>query len=293
MGDDSITTEGAGMRDSFDDEVSRGERFRFGDNWKQYLERLDARRIAQAESSICEMLGRARLDGMLWLDIGSGSGLFSLAAKRLGARVVSFDYDPSSVWCTNELKRRYYPNDSDWTVLRGSVLDRAFMATLPRADIVYSWGVLHHTGHMHQAITAAAAKVQPGGLFFLALYRKTILCWAWRIEKRFYSGTSDRIRSLIRNAWVAKTKLAFRIKGRDFNTMIADYGKDGGRGMDYYRDVDDGLGGYPYESITPSACRSFLASLGFSLVTEHALTQGISFATSSGCDEWLFKRNEH
>ncbi len=274
-----------------EDEIARGARYGFGANWREYLERLDETRIEQAVQSLSETLNRPSLDGKLWLDIGSGSGLFSLAARRLGARVVSFDYDPSSVWCTKELRRRNDPEDPDWTVLQGSVLDSAFMTGLPEADIVYSWGVLHHTGNMYEAIRRAAAKVRSGGLFFLALYRKTILCPAWKIEKRFYSGASERVRGLIRAAWVGKTRLSFRLKGRDFDAMVAGYGLGGGRGMDYYRDIDDWLGGYPYESITPKECRSALGELGFSLVTERASTQGVAIAMSSGCDEWVFRRD--
>ncbi len=274
-------------RPTFDE--AEGARYGFGENWKQYLALLDERRIVDAERSLSEWLGRPRLDGVTWLDIGSGSGLFSLAARRLGARVVSFDFDSGSVWCTAELRRRYFPNDADWTVHQGSVLDRDFMASLPEFDIVYSWGVLHHTGQMFSAIENAAAKVRSGGLFYLALYRKTILCPVWKVEKRFYSSAPERVRSWLRAAWIAKTRLAFRLKGRDFDSMVAEGSRAIGRGMDYVRDVDDWLGGYPYESITPPACREFLGGLGFSLVRERALTQGISIATSSGCDEWLFK----
>jgi 2-polyprenyl-6-hydroxyphenyl methylase/3-demethylubiquinone-9 3-methyltransferase len=265
-------------------------RYGFGDNWKKYLSLLDDRRIEQAERSLSEMLGRRRFDGLTWLDVGSGSGLFSLAARRLGARVVSFDFDPSSVWCTAELRRRYYRNDTDWTVLQGSVLDPEFMAALPDFDVVYSWGVLHHTGQMHRAIANAAHRVRPGGSFYVALYRKTIFCPAWRAEKRLYSRAPEGVRALLRAAWIGKTRLSFFVKRRDFEAMVAEYGEAGGRGMDYERDVDDWMGGYPYESITPRECRDLMRDLGFSLVTERALTQGISFATSSGCDEWVFRR---
>jgi 2-polyprenyl-6-hydroxyphenyl methylase/3-demethylubiquinone-9 3-methyltransferase len=144
---------------------------------------------------------------------------------------------------------------------------------------------------MREAIRMAAAKVKPGGLFFLALYRRTILCPAWKVEKRLFSGAPEPVRALLREAWIAKTRLAFRLKGKDFQAMLAGYGRGGGRGMDYYRDVDDWLGGYPYESITPPECRRFLGELGFTLVEERAVTQGVAVATSSGCDEWVFLRD--
>jgi 2-polyprenyl-6-hydroxyphenyl methylase/3-demethylubiquinone-9 3-methyltransferase len=272
------------------DALEAGEVYGFGANWKRYLELIDDGRVRRAEESLRGMLGRDHFRGATWLDIGSGSGLFSLAARRLGAEVTSFDYDPTSVWCTRELKRRHYPDDPGWTVHEGSVLDPAFMARLPSVDIVYSWGVLHHTGRMYDAIRNAAGKVKPGGLFFLALYRKTIFCELWKIEKRLYCAGPEALRAGLRRAWVAKTRHACRLKGRDFDTMVAHYTASTLRGMDYERDVDDWLGGYPYESLTPPECRDFMGGLGFTLVNERAVTQGVSYSLSNGCDEWVFRR---
>src|SRR5882724_12932471 len=121
--------------------VPEDGRFSFGDNWSSFLAHIDEGRIAEAEKSLQWLLGRQRLNGLRFLDIGSGSGLSSLAARRLGASVHSFDYDPASVGCTRELKARYYPEDQDWIVEPGSALDPDYIHSLPKADIVYSWGV--------------------------------------------------------------------------------------------------------------------------------------------------------
>src|SRR5215831_10451727 len=92
------------------------QRFAFGKNWSRFLELLNDERIAEAERSLKDYFGVEHLRGKGFLDVGSGSGLFSLAARRLGARVRSFDYDGDSVACTAELRRRYFPDDPLWIV---------------------------------------------------------------------------------------------------------------------------------------------------------------------------------
>ena len=170
-------------------EIARGERFAFGENWARYLGILDEARIGEAQESLRQMLEAEDLAGKSFLDIGSGSGLFSLAARRLGARVHSLDYDPESVACTAELKRRYFPNDPDWIVEEGSALDRDYLKSLGRFDVVYSWGVLHHTGKMWDALGAAMMPVAQGGKLFIAIYndtgKETI---RWRRIKRIYNA---------------------------------------------------------------------------------------------------------
>src|ERR1035438_9421685 len=130
------------------EEIAARERFAFGENWQRFLSLLDESRVLQAEDSLRRMLEVSDLRGKTFIDIGCGSGLFSLAARRLGARVQCFDYDPQSVACAQELRRRYFPQDPDWRVEEGSALDTGYLGGLGSFDVVYSWGVLHHTGAM-------------------------------------------------------------------------------------------------------------------------------------------------
>ncbi len=264
---------------SFEQEISRGERFRFGENWKGFLARLNDDRITQAERSLIEMLRSPRLEGKSFLDIGSGSGLFSLAARRLGARVFSLDYDPASVGCTQALRDRFFPADPGWEVTRGSVLDRPFMERLARYDIVYSWGVLHHTGRMLEAIDNAVDRVASGGVLFVALYRKTWLCPFWKLEKRAYCASPPAIQRVIRAAFGATLGLAYR---------ATHPGQIPRRGMDAENDLHDWLGGYPYESITPRDVKALLQSRGLRLREQRVKTEGV--ALTPGCDEYLFGR---
>jgi SAM-dependent methyltransferase len=268
-------------------QTATDRRFQFGANWRSFLDRLDEARIADAEKSLNGLLSCERLDGARFLDIGSGSGLSSLAARRLGARVVSFDYDPQSVNCTTMLRDRFFPNDSDWRVEPGSILDSAFLRKLGQFDVVYSWGVLHHTGAMHEAIENATRLVAPGGALVLALYQKTPLCGFWTLEKRWYCRASERAQARARALYVGLLRTAFALVRRDFASYVSNYA--GNRGMDFAHDVHDWLGGYPYESIGSDALGKLLGQLGFRQVRAkvHAASIGLF---GSGCNEYVYRR---
>ncbi len=143
-------------------EVRAGARFAFGRNWLRFLGLLDEERIRQAEKSLQDMLKLETLQGRSFLDVGSGSGLFSLAARRLGATVRSMDYDAQSVACSDELRRRYFPDDPHWIVEQASALDPQYLGGIGQFDVVYSWGVLHHTGQMWRGLSLIAPAVKPG-----------------------------------------------------------------------------------------------------------------------------------
>lgn len=276
------------LREAHAQEVARGERFEFGANWRSFLGTLDEARIAIAERSLAALLGTGDLCGRTFLDIGSGSGLSSLAAKRLGAAVTSFDYDPQSVDCTLELKRRYFPDDAEWRIESGSALDPEYLKGLGSFDIVYSWGVLHHTGAMWRAIELAAERVGVGGTLVLAIYNDQG-AWSnrWRKLKQFYcSGPLARalVFGTIVPYWVLRGLAADLIWRRNPLTRYRAYRTS--RGMSVVHDWRDWLGGYPFEVAKPEAVLSFLLQRGFEL--RNLTTSGGSI----GCNEFVFMREQ-
>ena len=272
-------------------EMQAGGRFAFGANWARLLNDLDETRIVDAEASLREMLGVVRLDGLRFLDIGCGSGLFSLAARRLGAEVHSFDFDPQSVACTLELRKRYFANDANWRIEVGSVLDRAYMAGLGSFDVVYSWGVLHHTGAMWLALERAINCVASGtGKLYIAIYNdqgwKSRLWW---LEKAFY----NRLPRWLQGPFVTVAgavvrllvilKYTIRLKPMVAFAPLASDRRE--RGMSARHDRIDWFGGFPYEFASFEVLTAYLEARGFSLI-------GAKRNTSHGCSEFAVQLDQ-
>jgi len=264
------------------------DRFAFGKNWLRFLEVLDEPRIRRAEASLLAMLKEATLRGRRFLDIGSGSGLFSLAARRLGATVHSFDLDPESVRCALELRRRYFPGDTGWRIEQGSTLDRDYVASLGHFDIVYSWGVLHHTGRMDEALANAALPVAPRGKLFIAIYNDLGSRTArWRIIKRTYNRLPHAVRPVFTAIASAPNEAKAFVNAcvrRDPLAYVRSWSAVGERGMSRWRDLVDWVGGYPYETATPEQIFDFYETRGFRLVTLKCGGVGL------GCNEFVFVR---
>ena len=259
------------------------QHFAFGENWQDYASRINEDHVDKAIVGMERLLTRDDLEGKSFLEIGSGSGIHSLSALRLGARqILATDIDPNSVSTSKSVLQRFAP-DADWESREVSVFDLQTQGF----DVVYSWGVLHHTGDMFGAIDKALAQVKPGGLLCLALYRKTALCWLWKLEKKFYFNAPGWVQRFLRWLFVAIFRMGCIAKGVNFQEYVDNYQSE--RGMSYYHDIHDWMGGYPYESISPEALISYVEPRGFEHVKSITRPGGMGIF-GSGCDEFVFRK---
>ena len=242
-------------------------RFPFGANWRDFVQQIGTEQIAEAVRSLQQFLELETLNGRTFLDVGCGSGLFSLAARRLGAQVTAFDYDADSVTSTRILRERFAYDEALWRIEQGSVLDRHYIAQLGPHDVVYAWGVLHHTGALCRALYNVHLAVKPGGRLYLAIYHhQGIISEFWRLVKRLYCrGPVGRIAmvSLFYPAFFIGGLLIDLIHWRDPRARFREHKRH--RGMSLLHDWKDWLGGFPYEPMRPEAVISFYENLGYRL----------------------------
>lgn len=264
--------------------------FSFGKNWASYASALDADAIVEARKGLAKLLDKSEIVGASLLDLGCGSGVHSIAALALGAsRVFAVDIDPDSVETTTQQLREHCPSAS-WRSEVVSVFDLNAQ-NHGRFDIVYSWGVLHHTGDLKRAIEIAASLVNPGGLFAFALYRPTRLDSFWIPLKRTYSRASVYLQKIIRAAYILAFRTACVLRARSFSQYVASYKTH--RGMSFYHDVHDWLGGYPYQSIAPVEVARQMDVLGFEQVRVFVRSGDTPVGwLGSGCDEYVYRKRQ-
>lgn len=259
-------------------------RFEFGKNWHNFVKRnFTEERLQVTQKHLLDFIGRPSLEGLDFLDIGCGSGLHSFGAFRSGARRIhGLDYDPNSVAASKFLREKA-GSPANWTVERGDVLDEASIAKLGKWNFVYSWGVLHHTGDVWRAVRNAQSAVADGGLFYIALYAADVQprVQFWLDKKQEYNRASP-LKKKQMVAWYVWNEGMHRKIGNlpAVAKQIVDYRLQ--RGMNYFADVRDWLGGWPMEFVFDQEVVDLLEQQhGFRL---------INVATGQACSEYLFER---
>jgi len=236
--------------------------FSFGENWQRFLGDLHPAAISAMSRYFADWLPEGVRDLQL-VDVGSGSGLSSLVAWHMGAAdVTSFDVDPASVAATTVLWERA-GRPTNWSVLSGSILDPSFQHGLGTSDVVLAWGVLHHTGALWEALARTAELVAPNGILWIALYRRGPRYARDLALKRAYNRAPAWGRRVMRGSWAGLKIGRMFVRGDVTLSRIRHYHDN--RGMSWWRDIEDWLGGLPYEVASPAEVHAFLFPRGFVL----------------------------
>jgi 2-polyprenyl-3-methyl-5-hydroxy-6-metoxy-1,4-benzoquinol methylase len=273
------------MEKLHEEQLMSGERFEFGANWASFLDSVDDDRINKAVQSLDTMLQGKNYSGLTFLDAGSGSGLFSLAARKLGFKVHSFDFDKKSVTCTRKLREMYYMNDPDWIIEEGSVLNANFLKPLGSFDVVYSWGVLHHTGHMWDALSNVDGLVKEDGKLFVAIYNDQRLeskVWL-KVKQAYNANIAGKI--LVTTFFVCLYSIGYFFLDifllRNPFKRYKQYRQV--RGMAMYTDWIDWIGGLPFEVASVEAIFNFYKKRNYTLVN-------LITTNRHGCNQFVFKK---
>src|SRR5258708_3310836 len=263
--------------------------FAFGQNWSRYLVSGDQLAMEEARESVVKGVGQSDLTGQSFLDVGCGSGIFSLAARTLGATVLSFDVDSDSVQCAARLKGKYFPGDPKWEIKRGSILDEGLNRELRSFDVVYAWGVLHHTGDMWKALDIVSSLPRVGGRLVIAIYNDQGH-WSriWLRIKEIY----NRLPKLLRIPFVVIVALPREIRSFAFSVLTLQPSRyvqswtqyKRFRGMSKWHDLVDWVGGLPFEVAKPEEIIFFFRDRSFELLGM------ITCAGEIGCNEYIFIR---
>lgn len=277
------------MKITYESSYKDKNHFSFGKNWQNFLKSLNEEKVENAKISLVHFLGsEEEIKDKTFVDIGCGSGLFSLAAYQLGAsRVVSVDIDEFSVACVKYLKEKQV-NSSNWEIQYGSALDKEYIKSLKEFDIVYSWGVLHHTGNMYEALANITHLAKKEGKIYLALYNKfnTKLrggtSETWLKLKKIYNKSGKPTKIIFNLIYAGYVLLMRAVFLQNPIKYVRNYKLK--RGMSFFTDIKDWLGGYPYEFASTDEIINFFGKRGI-------LCKKLKSVNGTGCNEFLFVKN--
>ncbi|MGB3197193.1 MAG: class I SAM-dependent methyltransferase [Saprospiraceae bacterium] len=262
-------------------------RFGFGDNWIDYLATIDEAKIEASRRRLKQIVN-IELKGKSFIDIGCGSGVHSLSAVKEGAIVSSFDFDENSVLAAKKLRSLQNVSNELWQIEKGDVLSKEYLEKYKKFDIVYSWGVLHHTGHMWQAIENAAEIVSQNGYLCIAIYNDQ--GWKskfWWYVKYIYNSLPQKINKIYAYflgmffIFLNILKYTLLLKPMVAIGPLLNYKAD--RGMNILNDLVDWYGGFPFEYASIDDLEKYLRSKGFEMVN-------VISTNSLGCNEMLFHK---
>lgn len=133
---------------------------------REYYDQIEARRY-QLEPFIHRYADFASAQGRKVLEIGVGVGTDHVQFARAGAELHGVDLTERSI----ELVQRRLQNEGLSSELHVGDAERLPFAD-ESFDVVYSWGVLHHTPDTPRAFTEAIRVLRPGGRLCAMVYAR-------------------------------------------------------------------------------------------------------------------------
>lgn len=258
--------------------------FDFGQNWKEYSENvLDNTRLNQARIAFDELTHDISFEGKTFVDIGFGQGMSLIIATEKAEKTVGCDINPKCDQVLKANQKVFSKSTKEIPTVVGSILEPKVVEAIlaknndEKYDIVHSWGVLHHTGDMMAAVKHATSLVKPNGYFILAIYNRHWSSLPWLFIKWAYCKSPKFIQKLFIGIfypiiWLAK----FLVTGKNPNIKE--------RGMDFYYDVVDWVGGYPYEYASIDEMNIIMKNFGFKCL------KSVSPPTPTGCNEFVYQK---
>lgn len=137
---------------------------------REYFDAIERERYVEYAPWIKQTIGFDSYPGKRLLEVGFGTGTDLLQFARGGAIVTGLDLTPRSIEIA---RRRFEVHGLNGEFTIGDAENLSF----PDAsfDVVYSFGVLHHTPDTHRAIRELYRVLKPGGVAIVMLYHRASL----------------------------------------------------------------------------------------------------------------------
>lgn len=210
---------------------SKSTTFAFGKNWLSFAKKaVTKEKIDSGRVHFRNLCAAINFQNKSFLDIGYGQGLALFYAAELGANVSGIDPDIQNIAAVKELKK-YFDTNLSVEPINDSILNERFVKSSedPGFDVVYSWGVLHHTGNLNSAIHNSIRLTKKDGFLVLAIYNRHWSSQIWKVIKWLYVVSPPTFKEFLILFFYLPLKIATWVfVGKSHGNSM--------RGMDFYHD---------------------------------------------------------